>query len=143
MEVKDCVNMFVCIFIQVYSLYVRFYKWLYPLPKQMFIYDNINKRVMVRGNIGYEVMVIAIDHFMVDGEYTIKINGDPLRCIKNKDEDGFRPDRQYFLTLQHRYFTVPSKVEIKDEINGKSGSWNFNTNTIVDFLKLIEDLDEM
>lgn len=108
---------------------------------QMIIYEKDTERVMCRGYVNWNINRIEIDSFIVDGEYTIKVNGEILRNIKNRDQDGFRSDKQYFLSSSNRIYTKSITVNITDEILGTSRTWRFKPYTHVDFIRLINDLE--
>lgn len=146
----DFMSLFFTVFMCVLTSYNKIMVWFFPLPKQMLIYEEETKRVMVRGFINWDVKRLAIDHFMVDGNFDIKIDGKSINCIKNRDNDNFRADKQYFLTSNHRVFIKPTKITITKLGNKEtlppvpdvSESWDIKPYTPVDFVAMINDMGD-
>lgn len=144
------ISMFFTIFMTSYTYYKKIILFLFPLPKQMLIYDRETNRVMIRGPINWEIRRLAIDHFVVDGDYNIRIDGKSINCIKNRDDDDFRADKQYFLTSNHRYFKTPTTITITKIGNKKVSPpvedvthiWDIKPHTLVDFVAMIEDIGD-
>lgn len=138
----DFTMLFINIFSYVLAWYKIIHRWLYPIPQQMIIYDDENKKLVCRGYVNLEIMRVVIDHFIVDGDYTIKINNKIIPNIKKRDQDGFRSDKQYFLIDNNRIYTKDTEINIIDNINGCSKTWFLKSYMPIDFKMMIEELEE-
>lgn len=133
-------KLFMDIFIRVYTLYIKIENWLYQPPFQLFTY--IDNELYARGYIGYEKKLVKLDHFKTDGEYSIIVNNDPIRSIKNVGIDGFNTCYTYFITKRLAFFKGETKIEIVDHISEKKKTFDFSNNVSVDYLDLITVMDQ-
>ena len=130
--------MFVTLFTMIYTIVKKIYSYLYPLPLQTFVYDKEKKRVMIRGYMGWSVQRIETPHFMVDGDFTIKINHKTIPCIKNWDIDDFRVDKQYFLSTKDIFTTEETTIIVTDNIMDETKVFEYDKNVHIDLVNLIK-----
>lgn len=131
--------MFVQIFTVIFNWYLKIEKWLHPLPDQLFVFDD--DKLYVRGFIGDNKGRFRVDHFKVDGDYTIKVNGDPLRFIKNVKTDGFDPTVTYFVTSNFIIRNEESTIEIVDNILDKKKTFKLIERIPIDYIALINEMN--
>ena len=136
----DLLFMFMRIFSVIFNWCLGIDKFLHPTPEQLFVFDD--DKLFVRGYIGGEKKRVRIDHFKVDGDYTITLNGDPIRYIKNVKTDGFDSSKTYFLTTNNIVMEVPSIVTIVDVILDRKKTFKLLDRTPIDYIRLIDEMDE-
>lgn len=139
----DYVTLFITVFTTVMNLYKKIHAWLYPIPQQMLIYDQETETIACRGYVNLSIMRVTIDHFMVQGDYTITVNGKELRNIKNRDQDGFSPDKQYFLCSNTNISSKPTVINIEDGLLGGSTTITISPFIEYNFKNLIDDMLSM
>lgn len=136
----DLFYIFVRIFTIVFKWCLGIENWIRPTPEQMFVFDD--DKLYVRGNIGGEKKRVRIDHFKVDGDYLITLNGDSIRYIKNTKTDGFDPSKTYFITTNGIILKENCVIEIVDNISDKKKTFKLLDRTPIDYIKMIEEMDE-
>lgn len=123
-----------------YNLYIKIYTWFNPMPKQLFKYENGN--IYINGYCGYDNMKLRIDHFKINGDYSIIINNDPIRYIKKSSLGGFDNDTTYFLTTNNIVLDKEAKIEIKDNILDIKKKFTISSGKPINYLALIKEMDD-
>jgi hypothetical protein len=136
----DLLFIFIKMFTFIFKWCLNIDRWIHPIPEQLFVFDD--DKLYVRGFISGIKKRVRIDHFKIDGDYTIILNGDPLRFIKNLGTDGFVSGTTYFLTTNCIILREESIIEIIDLISDKKKIFKLLDRTPIDFLAMIKEMDE-
>lgn len=132
------VELFMCIFSTVYTFYIKYYKFFYPLPEQLFSYND--GRVLIHGYIGYNKVFTAIEFFELDGTYKILINDKLMRTYNDGAIIGSDPTKTYVLHGNNSQCQVNTKVIIKDIIMDNEVGFDFDAGDIINFIELVKQM---
>lgn len=130
---------FLKIFIAIYSVYLSIVEFFTKkkFVNQLFSYDKEHDKLYACGNFDSELVEVPLEHFSVNGEYTILINNHPVTKIFKREVDGFDKTRTYFLIPKRMVYKTNISVKIIDDIFNNHIYREFEPDVIIDFISLI------
>lgn len=138
----DFLTIFLNLFSMVFFLYKNIVSLFYGKGPQLLKYDKESSKVFAVGFIDFTCMRVTVEHFSVDGDYTIFIDHEIIPSIKKRNVDGFDGSKTYFLTRNKIYYDTYVSIKIHDNISENVKQWKFNPGDGIDFIKLMNQMDE-
>lgn len=136
----DIIVMFATVFSTVYTLYMKWYKFFNPQPKQLFSFDRNQKKLFTHGFIGYTPCKISLNYFAIKGTYDIEVNGSRLISFVDNVLEGTEIGYTYYLGNNYVQAQEDMRIRITDTLLETFGTKIIKKGEIIDFGKLIREL---
>lgn len=133
-------TMFAAIFSTVYLLYKKWFKFLYPMPQQLFSYDKEKKQIIATGYCGYTLIKVPLNYFAIKGNYIIELNGHRVMSFVDNVLEGTEDGFTYYLGFNHFQAQGQILVKITDGLTEEHGKKLIKEGEIVDFGTLVGEL---
>jgi len=139
MEGIDYQYMFVLLFNFIYNICRNINSLFAKKYLNTFIYDKDLKCIFVRGYQSNKEFKIKIPHHELLGSYTIKIDGNPIRCFIDGSLENSDANMTYLLTSNNLIAYKDLKIEITDTILDFTEVKTLEKGNLIDFNTLILD----
>lgn len=140
MDSADFSMMFLSVFGFIYGCYMKYAKYFRKVHKQLLTYEKNTKKVYMHGYIGDNQSKMEIDHFQIEGQYKIKVNGNYLRVIIDGSIDTFDPNVSYFLTSNNVWFEKNVTIEVEEVLLGDKKALTLDSGIQIDYKRIVSEL---